>query len=854
MRRLTAFALLAACGVLVATAGAAVQAGFDCSPACGVSPGTTVTFGSTSTSSSPIRIYEWDLDGDGLHGVADDPDEPYGGDAQSAQRTFREAGSFRVGLRVTNRDGERSTTARTVTVGPATPPGVEPLVPSLPTADEDGDGVSNAGDLCPRTAARLRTLSRGCSLVDAVVSPAALLDWAADSVARTRSELRVVKGVRRATRRQLKRLSLGLGLLSRAGARLADDPCLGSRTAGKGLRSARKGLTGISAAVRKKQKSTVALIGRLHVKNPKAGGDTDGLAERFSTLAIKRAQAKETLRDLARVRRLFASACRARVGTGKRTLRARVVEIDPTYSLARLSNGTSLALGSARGVSGLRPGVMVEAKGTLLKGRMAIADSIAVQGLHFSPKSLGCHFKPKIAPVQDFAKSYSDLLYYDHRGYLDGSKYVLEGGMGIGAELAGNCDGYDDYRLQVFLDYRNVAGQKVVRKPIGAVRGFPGSEPPARIPEDIEASDANKKAKLTFELWGYHCTDPSIGLCSSAQLLSKRESPASLRPKGGWGTAIYDRVKFSVEDGSKTDFDTATLVGVGTGTGEVPNPTVFGVGYGVKGGQSTFPNAEYIVVDEPFAVHDDVPTPDPAAYNDGQAGIPGGLLWAYVFGSRNGQPYHYWATQPNIVTDVVDFCPSNAKDSFYRLPWRGGETENVTQGNNTQSTHKDDPDTPGTDQRFAFDFRMPRFTQGWAPRGGLVEFVEEKLTANSNPKDVEYFKKLSNGLINLFEPANELVVRHQDETVAQYFHMIPGGVLPNKGDLVERGDPVIIVGNTGNSSGPHLHYHVMDRLRKGTIQIRFQVRLALGEVSVPDVPCVIPDKNVWRSTNSKPGS
>jgi Peptidase family M23 len=426
--------------------------------------------------------------------------------------------------------------------------------------------------------------------------------------------------------------------------------------------------------------------------------------------------------------------------------------------------------------------------------------------------------------------------------------------MGIGAELVGNCNQYDDYRLELFLDYRNVAGHKVVRKPIGSVRGFPGSEPPARIPEDIGASAANNKAKLRFELWGYRCKDPSIGVCSSARLQSKSEWPASLRPKGGWGTAIYDRVRFSVEDGSKTDFDTATLVGVGTGTGEVPNPTVFGVGYGVKNGQSTFPSAQYIVVNQAFAVHDDVPPPDPAAYEDGQAGIPGGLLWGYVFGSRNGQPYHYWARLPNIVTDVVDFCPTKAKDSYYRLPWRAGEVEKVTQGNNTQSTHKDDPDTPGTDQRFAFDFKMPMFTHGRAPRGGLVEFVEEKLTETSDPKAVEYWDKLSNGLINLFKPANELVVRHQDGTVAQYFHMLPGGVFPKKGDFVERGDPVIIVGNTGNSTGPHLHYHVMDRLRKGTIQIRFQVRPIFAGVLGPVVPCAIPDKNAWGSTNSKPGS
>jgi PKD repeat protein len=380
VKLLAVLGLLVASGVLVGGTGAAVRAGFDCSPSCGVSRGTTVTFTSTSTSSSAIRIYEWDLDGDGLHGVADDPDEPYGSNAGSVQRTFSVVGSFRVGLRVTNRDGERSTAWRSVTVAPPPPPavpGVAPLVPSLPTEDEDGDGVSNARDLCPATASRLRSRLAGCALVDAVVSPAALLDSAADSVARTRTD--------QGTRRQLRRLSLGLGLLRRAGARLAADPCAGSRTAGKGLGYARTALAGISAAARRRQRSTVALIGRLHRRHPDAGGDTDALGTLFTTLAMKRAQAKETVADLARLRDLFAAACRSRVGSRKRTVRSRVVEIDPTQSLAMLSDGSSLALGAARGLSGLAPGVRVEAKGTQLEGRILIADSISVQGLDFEP-------------------------------------------------------------------------------------------------------------------------------------------------------------------------------------------------------------------------------------------------------------------------------------------------------------------------------------------------------------------------------------------------------------------------------------------------------------------------------------
>lgn len=43
-----------------------------------------------------------------------------------------------------------------------------------------------------------------------------------------------------------------------------------------------------------------------------------------------------------------------------------------------------------------------------------------------------------------------------------------------------------------------------------------------------------------------------------------------------------------------------------------------------------------------------------------------------------------------------------------------------------------------------------------------------------------------------------------------YAHMQPGSVRVRTGDRVRRGDVIGAVGNTGNSSEPHLHLHVMD--------------------------------------------
>ena len=43
-----------------------------------------------------------------------------------------------------------------------------------------------------------------------------------------------------------------------------------------------------------------------------------------------------------------------------------------------------------------------------------------------------------------------------------------------------------------------------------------------------------------------------------------------------------------------------------------------------------------------------------------------------------------------------------------------------------------------------------------------------------------------------------------------YAHLQPGSLKVKEGDKIKRGDPIGLVGNTGNSSAPHLHFHVMD--------------------------------------------
>jgi murein DD-endopeptidase MepM/ murein hydrolase activator NlpD len=58
---------------------------------------------------------------------------------------------------------------------------------------------------------------------------------------------------------------------------------------------------------------------------------------------------------------------------------------------------------------------------------------------------------------------------------------------------------------------------------------------------------------------------------------------------------------------------------------------------------------------------------------------------------------------------------------------------------------------------------------------------------------------------------NYIVENLGDDASAVYAHLQPGSLLVKTGDHVRRGQVLARVGNTGNSSEPHLHFHLSDR-------------------------------------------
>ncbi len=143
--------------------------------------------------------------------------------------------------------------------------------------------------------------------------------------------------------------------------------------------------------------------------------------------------------------------------------------------------------------------------------------------------------------------------------------------------------------------------------------------------------------------------------------------------------------------------------------------------------------------------------------------------------------------------------------AVYVLPYEAGTECKVTQGYNGSYSHS------GADQ-FAIDWKMACGTPVHAARAGVVAKV--KVDSSSGGPDRKYENS-----------ANYILIRHSDGTLANYAHLSKNGAKVKAGDVVEAGDLIGFSGNTGFTSGPHLHFSVF-KTKSGkerlSIPVKFQ--------------------------------
>lgn len=148
-----------------------------------------------------------------------------------------------------------------------------------------------------------------------------------------------------------------------------------------------------------------------------------------------------------------------------------------------------------------------------------------------------------------------------------------------------------------------------------------------------------------------------------------------------------------------------------------------------------------------------------------------------------------WSYRYNFRWSRGDYTARHDDRHAYMLPFAPGQAFTVGQSCNGSFTHF------GA-RRFAVDFNMPQGTPIHAARDGIV--VDLKEDSRSGGPGAQYQ-----------DLGNYVIIQHSDRTLAQYFHLKQGGVSVNTGDRVRAGTLIGYSGNTGQSTGPHLHFDVV---------------------------------------------
>lgn len=139
-----------------------------------------------------------------------------------------------------------------------------------------------------------------------------------------------------------------------------------------------------------------------------------------------------------------------------------------------------------------------------------------------------------------------------------------------------------------------------------------------------------------------------------------------------------------------------------------------------------------------------------------------------------------------------------AADYHYALPWTSGQYK-VSQGPGGRYSHQDEKG------RHAVDVSMPEGTRVTAARAGTVVSIDANQREGNGSKAGNYVRIL-----------------HADGTMGVYLHLRHRGVLVKEGQFVNVGEPIAWSGNTGNSTGAHLHFVVQKNVGLKVVSVPFK--------------------------------
>ncbi len=149
-------------------------------------------------------------------------------------------------------------------------------------------------------------------------------------------------------------------------------------------------------------------------------------------------------------------------------------------------------------------------------------------------------------------------------------------------------------------------------------------------------------------------------------------------------------------------------------------------------------------------------------------------------------------------------------------PFAPSEEYPISQGFQGDKTHT------SPDSEFAIDIAMPVGTAIHAVRAGTVMDVEED------------FNRGGTSLEKFGDKANHVRILHEDGTMALYAHLDLASVIVQPGARVRAGQKIARSGNTGFSSGPHLHLAIQQNTGMKLISVPFSFMTSEGQPKAPE--------------------
>ena len=156
----------------------------------------------------------------------------------------------------------------------------------------------------------------------------------------------------------------------------------------------------------------------------------------------------------------------------------------------------------------------------------------------------------------------------------------------------------------------------------------------------------------------------------------------------------------------------------------------------------------------------------------------------------------------------------------YLLPVPPGQSFPVSQGFHGRATHTH------PQSEYAVDIPMPEGTRLYAVRSGVIMDIANDFFTGGKGEKFE-------------ERANFIRILHADGTMALYAHLKVESIQYPTGTRVSRGQFIAESGNTGYSSGPHLHFAIQKNFGGELRSIPFEFEDRGGSGFTPEMGMMV---------------